>query len=307
MLQIQNLSRRFGDVQAVDDVSFTVTPGRVTGFVGANGAGKTTTMRMILGVLAPTGGQISWNGEPITADQRRRIGYMPEERGLYPRMKILEQLVYLGRLYGAEAAAAERRAMELLEHFDLAGRKDDLLDSLSLGNQQRVQVAAALIHHPEALVLDEPFSGLDPVNMRMLRDLILDQHARGTTVLFSTHVMHQAEQLCEHIVMLHDGRKVLDDKLSTLRARNAPRALRFSALSEQADVPATLSTLPCVAAIEAVDDHYRIDLNDALRLDEAVQSIAARLAPSRLELIRPTLEDIFIDIVSTGTQQEVGA
>lgn len=222
MLQIQNLSRRFGDVQAVDDVSFTVTPGRVTGFVGGNGAGKTTTMRMILGVLAPSGGQVLWNDAPITAEQRRRIGYMPEERGLYPRMKIAEQLIFLGRLYGADAAAAERRADELLDHFDLGERRDDLLDSLSLGNQQRVQIAAALIHRPDALVLDEPFSGLDPVAVDQMADL-LAREGGDVPLLFSSHQLDLVERLCDDLVILSGGRVVAADSVDSLRTTATER------------------------------------------------------------------------------------
>ncbi len=222
MLQIQNLSRRFGDVQAVDDVSFTVTPGRVTGFVGGNGAGKTTTMRMILGVLSPTSGQVHWDGAPITVEQRRRIGYMPEERGLYPRMKIAEQLIYLGRLYGADAASAERRADELLSHFDLGERRDDLLDSLSLGNQQRVQIAAALIHRPDALVLDEPFSGLDPVAVDQMVDL-LARESGDVPLLFSSHQLDLVERLCDDLVILSKGRVVAAGSVDSLRSTGAER------------------------------------------------------------------------------------
>ncbi|MGJ9423707.1 ABC transporter ATP-binding protein [Aeromicrobium sp. CF3.5] len=222
MLQIEKLSRRFGDVQAVDDVSFTVTPGRVTGFVGGNGAGKTTTMRMILGVLAPSGGQVLWNDAPITAEQRRRIGYMPEERGLYPRMKIAEQLIFLGRLYGADATAAERRADELLDHFDLGERRDDLLDSLSLGNQQRVQIAAALIHRPDALVLDEPFSGLDPVAVDQMVDL-LAREGGDVPLLFSSHQLDLVERLCDDLVILSGGRVVAAGSVDSLRTTAAER------------------------------------------------------------------------------------
>ena len=207
MLEISSLSRSFGDKVVVDDVSFRVTPGRVTGFVGANGAGKTTTMRMILGVLAPTSGEVLWNGHPISTAQRRRIGYMPEERGLYPRMKILEQLVFLARLHGIDRSEAARRAEELLGHFDLAERANDVLDTLSLGNQQRVQIAASLIHRPDALVLDEPFSGLDPVAVDAMAAL-LAKEAGDKPLLFSSHQLDLVERLCDDLVILSRGRVV---------------------------------------------------------------------------------------------------
>lgn len=221
-MQIQNLSRQFGEILAVDDVSFSVVPGRVTGFVGANGAGKTTTMRMILGVLAPSSGEILWDGAPITVEQRRRIGYMPEERGLYPRMKVAEQLIYLGRLYGATPDDAARRADELLDHFDLGERRGDLLDSLSLGNQQRVQIAAAVIHRPDALVLDEPFSGLDPIAVDQMVEL-LAREAGDLPLLFSSHQLDLVERLCDDLVILSAGRVVAAGSVDELRGVGADR------------------------------------------------------------------------------------
>ncbi|MCD9197489.1 ABC transporter ATP-binding protein [Aeromicrobium wangtongii] len=222
MLDISHLSRAYGDAVVVDDVSFSVRPGRVTGFVGGNGAGKTTTMRMILGVLAPTSGEVLWNGAPISTGQRRRFGYMPEERGLYPRMRITEQLVFLARLHGIERAEATRRAHELLGHFDLAERADDVLDTLSLGNQQRVQIAAALIHRPDALVLDEPFSGLDPVAVDQMADL-LAKEAGDKPLLFSSHQLDLVERLCDDLVILSHGRVVAAGPVDELRGKGPDR------------------------------------------------------------------------------------
>ncbi|MRJ77856.1 ATP-binding cassette domain-containing protein [Aeromicrobium sp. SMF47] len=222
MLDISHLSRSYGDALVVDDVTFSVRPGRTTGFVGANGAGKTTTMRMILGVLAPTSGEVLWNGEPISTGQRRRFGYMPEERGLYPRMRLTDQLVFLARLHGIERAEARRRALELLEHFDLADRADDMLDTLSLGNQQRVQIAAALIHRPEALVLDEPFSGLDPVAVDAMAEL-LAKEAGDKPMLFSSHQLDLVERLCDDLVILSHGRVVAAGPVDELRGKGADR------------------------------------------------------------------------------------
>ena len=222
MLDISSLSRSFGENVAVDDVTFRVVPGRVTGFVGANGAGKTTTMRMILGVLAPTSGQVLWNGQPITTAQRRRFGYMPEERGLYPRMKLLEQLVFLARLHGTSRDEAARRAEELLGHFDLADRADDVLDTLSLGNQQRVQIAASLIHRPDALVLDEPFSGLDPVAVDAMAAL-LAKEAGDKPLLFSSHQLDLVERLCDDLVILSHGKVVAAGPVDDLRGQGPDR------------------------------------------------------------------------------------
>ncbi|WP_107773816.1 ABC transporter ATP-binding protein [Nocardioides sediminis] len=219
MLTVRGLSRAYGDKRVVDDVSFEVRPGRLTGFVGANGAGKTTTMRMLMGVLAPTSGEVLWQGEPITDDQRRSFGYMPEERGLYPRMPLLDQLVFLARLHGLDRPAATERARHLLAHFGLDGRRGDLLDELSLGNQQRVQIAAALVHRPTALVLDEPFSGLDPLAVDSMVDLLQHELGPDVPVLFSSHQLELVERLCDDLVILSAGRVVVAGPTDELRGR----------------------------------------------------------------------------------------
>ncbi|WP_333618299.1 ABC transporter ATP-binding protein [Dietzia sp.] len=207
MLQVQGLAKSFGSTQAVADISFDVQPG-MTGFVGGNGAGKTTTMRMVMGVLTPDAGQVLWNGAPVDRAIRRTFGYMPEERGLYPRQKVLEQIVYFGKLFGRSAAGARRDGLELLERFDLADRKDSVLDSLSLGNQQRVQIAVAVIGRPEFLLLDEPFSGLDPEAVDSMADLLREYNARGVPVLFSSHQLDLVERLCDQLTVLSRGRVV---------------------------------------------------------------------------------------------------
>ncbi|MEO9322050.1 ATP-binding cassette domain-containing protein [Nocardioides sp. C4-1] len=222
MLEARGLTRVFGDTTVLDDVSLTVTPGRITGFVGANGAGKTTTMRILMGVLAPTSGQVLWDGAPITAAVRRTFGYMPEERGLYPRMKLRDQLVFFARLHGFDATAARERADHLLDHFGLLERADDLLDDLSLGNQQRVQIAAALVHRPSALVLDEPFSGLDPVAVDSMTDLLRTE-ADGLPLLFSSHQLDLVERLCDDLVVLAGGRLVASGSVDELRSRGQER------------------------------------------------------------------------------------
>ena len=201
MLRIDGLTRRFGDTVAVNDVEFMVPRGTMTGFVGGNGAGKTTTMRMIMGVLQPTAGRVLWNGREATVADRRTFGYMPEERGLYPKQPVLDQLVYLGRLQGRSAADARSTATDLLDRFGLGERLDDKLESLSLGNQQRVQIAAAVIG-PELLVLDEPFSGLDPVAVDSMVDLLREHTTRGVPVLFSSHQLDLVERLCDQLVIL---------------------------------------------------------------------------------------------------------
>ncbi|MBP1782543.1 MULTISPECIES: ABC transporter ATP-binding protein [Micromonospora] len=217
VLRLDGVDRSFGGRQVLKDVSFDVTAGRMTGFVGGNGAGKTTTMRIILGVLAPDAGQVTWRGHRLTREDRARFGYMPEERGLYPKMTPREQVVHLGRLYGLDAAGARRRTDALLERVGLGERADDLLETLSLGNQQRAQIAAALVHDPEVLILDEPFSGLDPLAVDMVVAVLRERAAAGAPVLFSSHQLDVVERLCDDLVLIAGG---------TIRAAGAREELR---------------------------------------------------------------------------------
>ena len=210
----------------VDDVSFDVPAGLLTGFVGGNGAGKTTTMRMIMGLLGLSGGEVLWQQRPITAADRRRFGYMPEERGLYPKQKVLDQLVYLGELSGLPAARRATSASASLERFGLADRGGDRVEKLSLGNQQRVQIIAALLNQPQALILDEPFSGLDPTAVDSMVDLLREETARGVPVLFSSHQLDLVERLCDRLVVLRAGRVVAQGTVEELRARG-PERLRL--------------------------------------------------------------------------------
>ncbi|MDO5696967.1 MAG: ATP-binding cassette domain-containing protein [Dermatophilus congolensis] len=226
MLEIDHVTRRFGELTAVDGVSFAVRPGEMIGFVGANGAGKTTTMRMTMGVLALHGGEVRWQGRPITDADRRTFGYMPEERGLYPKQKVLDQLVYLGRLHGMERKAAKDAAMGYLERFGLAERARDAVEKLSLGNQQRVQITAALMSQPTCLILDEPFSGLDPSAVDAMAGVLSEHSARGVPILFSSHQLELIERLCDGLVILKAGRVVGEGSADDLRTR-ATRAHRL--------------------------------------------------------------------------------
>ncbi|WP_405219084.1 ABC transporter ATP-binding protein [Agrococcus sp. Ld7] len=221
MLSIRSISRSFKGHQALKDVSFDVHDGLMTGFVGANGAGKTTAMRIILGVLDPDSGSVEVDGRPVTADDRAQFGYMPEERGLYPKMKVHEQLVYLGRLHGMSAKSAAARATTLLEQLGLEERQHDTLESLSLGNQQRAQIAAALVHEPTALVLDEPFSGLDPMAVETTLAVLRDVARSGAPVLFSSHQLDVVERLCDSLVILAHGEVRAAGTRDEIRAAHA--------------------------------------------------------------------------------------
>ena len=235
MINIAGISRSFGDRTVLDDVSFQVEGGRMTGFVGGNGAGKTTTMRIILGVLSADRGEVSLDGRPLTPADRARFGYMPEERGLYPKMKVLEQLVYLGRLHGMSAAAAKSSATSLIERLGLEERGNDTLESLSLGNQQRAQIAAALVHEPSALVLDEPFSGLDPIAVEVVLAVLRDYAAQGAPVLFSSHQLDIVERLCDDLVVIGGGRILAQGSRESLRAEHSGRVFEIEMAGAEGD------------------------------------------------------------------------
>ena len=215
-LELIDLRRTYGPTVALDGLSFTVQPGQMMGFVGPNGAGKTTAMRIVLGVLEPNSGEVLWNGQPVDRAARRRFGYMPEERGLYPKMKVRDQLVYLARLHGVSIQDAQLSANALIGRLGIEERADDRVEALSLGNQQRVQLAAALVHEPDVLVLDEPFSGLDPVGVDVLAEVLQGEAARGVPVVFSSHQLELVERLCDEYVLIDEGRSVASGRVGDL-------------------------------------------------------------------------------------------
>lgn len=217
-LEIDRIAKRFGDVIALRETTFDVRAGELFGFVGSNGAGKTTTMRIALGVLAADGGEVRYDGTPINLETRRHIGYMPEERGLYPKMKVGEQLVYLARLHGLSTSAAKRSMEDWTERLGVAGRRDDEVQKLSLGNQQRVQLAAALVHNPTILVLDEPFSGLDPIAVEVMSKVLLDKANDGIPVVFSSHQLELVERLCHRVGIIRNGQMVAVGTVDELRS-----------------------------------------------------------------------------------------
>src|SRR3954453_17272818 len=229
VLEIDGLYKAYGDNQVLEGVSFTVAPGQMFGFCGSNGAGKTTTMRIAMGLARADAGEVRWLGRPVDEAVRRRIGYMPEERGLYPKMKVGEQLTYFARLHGLDAAGAARAAGTWAERLGLGERRGDRVEKLSLGNQQRVQLAAALVSEPDVLILDEPFSGLDPVGVDSLAEALLEQCRRGVPVVFSSHQLDLVERLCDSVGILAPGRMVAAGTVEELRRREAGRLLRVVA------------------------------------------------------------------------------
>ncbi len=293
---LRNLTKTFGETVAVRDLELVVPQGALYGVIGPNGAGKTTTIRMILSILFPDRGELTVLGRRSALEAKDRIGYLPEERGFYKKMRVGDFLTYIARLKGAEGPGLKQRVRRWLERVDLAGVETKRCEELSKGMQQKMQFIAAVIHQPDLLILDEPFGGLDPINQRLLRDLVLEEHRRGATVLFSTHVMVHAEQLCDHVVMIHKGEKVLDETIAGIRAQFDPRSILFEPMNPEAN----LSPLESVAGVLAVTrDGAAWNLSLQKRADPAsvIRAVAAAVAPMRIEVRRPTLEDIFIAIV----------
>lgn len=291
MLQLDRLTRRFGDHVAVDDVSFDVGDGQLVGFVGGNGAGKTTTMRMIMGVLAPDSGEVRWNDAPVTTADRRAFGYMPEERGLYPKQPVLEQVSYLAQLHGVSAADARNRAHELLDRFGLGERAKDKLESLSLGNQQRVQIIAALIARPQMLVLDEPFSGLDPSAVDDMVALLREFTAAGAPVLFSSHQLDLVERLCDRIVILSRGRVVADGEADELR-RSGP--LRHRLVTDQD--AGWVRDLGWLEVVDVAGDTAIVQLAAPEDTDRLLAEAMRRGSVRELAEIVPSVADIYREV-----------
>ena len=303
MLELSRLSKRFGSLQALDDLSLSLERGEIVGFVGSNGAGKSTTMRIVMGVLTADSGAVTWMGAPVDAAIRRTIGYMPEERGLYPRMKVAEQLIYLARLHGLSASAAKAAANQWTERLGLEERRGDEVQSLSLGNQQRVQLAAALVSDPELLILDEPFSGLDPVAVDVMSQVLLERAAAGVPTLFSSHQLDVVERLCDRVVIIRSGRLVADGTIPELQATETPR---WRVVVEQAagSPPVQAASLNLPAPVVELDDAGRLVITAAGADEQALLSAAQRLGTVReLGPVRHRLTEIFREVLTTTSHE----
>ncbi|QNO37412.1 ABC transporter ATP-binding protein [Protaetiibacter sp. SSC-01] len=293
MLEIRDVSKSYGTRRVLTDVSFDVAPGRMTGFVGGNGAGKTTTMRIVLGVLEPDAGTVTLDGAPLGTTGRRRFGYMPEERGLYPKMKLAEQLIYLARLHGLTPADAKRSTDELLARLSLTERANDNIEKLSLGNQQRAQIAAALVHEPDVLMLDEPFSGLDPMAVDVVAEVLAERAHQGIPVLFSSHQLDIVERLCDDLVIIADGTIRAAGPREELRAQHA--TLRYQ-LQTDADA-GWVREQAGIAVIEADGGYALFDAETPEAAQRVLEAAVARGGVSDFARQHPTLSQIFKEVV----------
>jgi ABC-2 type transport system ATP-binding protein len=305
-LVLRDLRKSFGPTKAVDGISLIVPRGKLYGVIGPNGAGKTTCIRMIMSILFPDSGELSVLGRRSALEAKDRVGYLPEERGVYRKMKVSAFLVYMAQLKGVSRDEAVSRVPRWLESMNLPGTEGKLCEDLSKGMLQRVQFIAAVMHQPDLLILDEPFSGQDPVSVRLLREHIVNEHRRGATVLLSTHVMAHAEEMCQHVVMIHQGQKVLDEPVAGLRRQFDRRTIVFEPLDSDAD-PSRLRAVPGVERVEAAGEGYTVTLVEGTDAPGAMARLAAAVPPARVELARLRLEDVFIRIVSEGATGSAAA
>ncbi len=293
-IAVSDLAKSFGQAQAVRDVSFEVHHGEIFGLLGPNGAGKTTTIRMILDIYKPDKGAINVLGSgPMSEAKKERVGYLPEERGLYKDMKVEEVVLYLAELKGLRRDVAKQRADEYFERMGLAGDKRKKVSEFSKGMQQKVQIITTLIHQPELIIIDEPFSGLDPVNTRMVQDMLLEEHRKGTTIVMSTHQMYQVEEMCDRIVLINKGESVLYGGVNDIRRQYADNAVRVTAQGEW-------------PALEGAIESSRKGNTRTFTLPKAMTSqaflatlaAAPNLTVESFDLALPTMDDIFVKVVS---------
>ncbi len=295
LVSVHNLRKTFGDKVAVADVSFDVRAGEVFGLLGPNGAGKTTTIRMLLDIFKPDSGRIEVLGGPLTAARKDRIGYMPEERGLYPYMRVLDCLIYLGSLKGLSRQEARRRAEAFLERLELADQHREKITNLSRGMTQKVQVIAAVLHTPDLLIIDEPFANLDPVNAQLVRDIIVELRNEGKAVIMTSHQLALVEAMCDRIGMIHHGRVVLEGSVREVRRQFATNILRLSGYGHLAD-------LPGVSHIERRNAHdWYLTLEPTADPQAVLRRImdGADFDLDSFEVALPTLDEIFVEVVRT--------
>jgi len=302
-LEVVDLRKRFGDVQALDGVTFAVAPGEVFGFLGANGAGKTTTMRIVLGFLQPDTGTVTWAGSPAHDWPRRTWGYMPEERGLYPRMLVLDQLVFFASLYGVPRGQARRDALEWLARFRISDYADRRAETLSKGNQQKVQFIATILQDPDVLLMDEPFAGLDPVNVALLKSAFLEMRDRGKTLVFSTHQLDQAEELCDSVAIIDRGRLVTSGSTRDVKRSTGHQTIRL-ATSGDGDLE-WLRSISSVQVTRPGRDYTELRVEAGSDPQAVLRAAIARGDDVyRFEVADPSLEEVFVERVGALDVEE---
>jgi ABC-2 type transport system ATP-binding protein len=297
-VELSHISKSFGSLKAVNDVSFEVEKGEIFGLLGPNGAGKTTSIRILLDIFKPDQGKASILGGAMTEAKKNQIGYMPEERGMYQDIPLDRCLVYLGTLKGLSSAEVQKRMVTFLERFDLLTSRRKKIKELSKGMQQKAQLIATLIHEPELIIIDEPFSGLDPINTQMVKDLLREQRDKGVTILMSTHQMHQVEELCDRIVLIDHGSTLLYGRLDNIRQQ-------FSGHAVIVGTPGELPTLPGVEHVERHNSSaWRLSLSASMDTQEVLRTLVEQgIQINQFEIAAPTLDEIFINVVQRADQE----
>lgn len=296
-LNISNITKTFGDFTAVDDVSFQVNDGTIFGFLGTNGAGKTTTMRMILDIIRPDTGEITWNGIPTRDLERARFGYLPEERGLYPKMEVEDQLLFIGQLYGASKQDVQMRIDHWLERFNVTENRHKTVEQLSKGNQQKIQFLAAVLHNPDILIMDEPYSGLDPVNAQQMKDAFHELVQEGKTIIFSTHQLNDAQELSSDVAIIHRGNLMISGSVEDVRKSTGEHYLRFAVDGDKE--LAWVEETPNTHIVHRRSDHVEIGVPNEDAARSLLRTAMDRNMPvTMFEIDYPSLNDVFLNLVS---------
>ena len=292
-IELNSVRKTYGEFVAVDNLSFRIEQGAVFGLLGPNGAGKTSTIRMMIGITAPDSGEIRMFEQPFQRPQLQRVGYLPEERGLYKKMKVLDQLVFLGELHGLSATVAQQKATEWCQKLEIAEKLQSKVEELSKGMQQKIQFIAALLHDPDFVIMDEPFFGLDPVNASLLKDVMLELKKKGKTILFSTHRMDQVEKLCDSICLINKGKPVLQGELKQIKARYGKSNIQI----EYDGNGAFLEQNPLVSSYNNYGNYVEVRLAPGADSQQLLKMAAERSRINKFELMEPSLEEIFIEVV----------
>jgi ABC-2 type transport system ATP-binding protein len=297
MLIVENLVKRYNDTTAVDDISFLVKPGRIFGLLGPNGAGKTTTIRTVLNIIKPTSGKITFKDTPITSDFYNLIGYLPEERGLYKKSKVVDVLLYFAELKSLKKQDALKRIDEWLKRLSIAHYKDKKIEELSKGNQQKIQFISAVIHDPELLILDEPFTGFDPINQEEIKDLIVSFETTGKTIILSTHQMDTAEELCDEIFLMNNGKEVCNGTLSSIKKRFSGNNIKLQYSGDGGFI----KKIPEVVEFDNYGNYAEVQLKEDVNPSSFLQIIAGKLDVKHFSVIEPTLNKIFLDVIKSNS------
>ena len=299
MLLVENLTKLFKDVTAVDNISFKISPGKIFGLLGPNGAGKTTTIRTVLNIIKPTSGKILFDDKSITHEFFNIIGYLPEERGLYKKSKVIDVILYFAELKKMSKKKAEEEAVLWLRKLEIVDYKSKKIEELSKGNQQKVQFITAVIHNPKLLILDEPFSGFDPINQQLIKEMLLGFVNSGKVIMLSTHQMETAEKLCADILLLNEGKEVCSGSLSQIKKDFGGNHIKI----EYQGNGSILNSLPYIIHIDNYSNYAEIQLEDKLQPYEFLRDIVDKIKVTHFSVIEPTLNKIFIDVIKQGVKQ----